>query len=85
VPYIIRCRAEDKRAIKAAARDEILFRGGFAPWDEDTTGEWFDLTVAPDRVQLARSLFEAVREWIVAVYDGRRWLVPTAEGWREQG
>jgi hypothetical protein len=22
--------------------------GGFAPWDEDTTGEWFDLSVSAE-------------------------------------
>jgi hypothetical protein len=24
-------------------------------------------------------------QWVVACYDGARWLVPTVEDWREQG
>jgi hypothetical protein len=23
-------------------------------------------------------------QWVVACYDGARWLAPTVEGWREQ-
>jgi len=82
VPYIIRCRAADIRDVKAAARDAVLYRGDFPPWDADERGEWFDLST--DQVQLARNLFEGVRPWLVACYDGRRWLVPTTEGWRER-
>jgi hypothetical protein len=77
-------RSRKPPAVKQAARDAILFCGGFSPWDEDTTGDWFDLSVSADQVQLARNLFEAVRPWMVACYDGTRWLLPTPEGWREQ-
>jgi hypothetical protein len=81
-PYIIRRHVADTVAVKKAVRAEILYRGDFAPRDEDSDGRWFDLS--SDRALFARQLLEATRNWVIACYHGTRWLVPTVEGWREQ-
>jgi hypothetical protein len=66
-----------------AAQGDPLFRGDFTPWDEDSTDDrWFD--VSSDDAPLARQLLQIARPYVVQVYDGRRWLVPTVDGWREQ-
>lgn len=78
----MRCRAEDALDVKKALRAEILYRGNFSPWDESIEGEWFD--VSTDQTPLAWSIFAAAKPWLVACYDGQRWLVPTPEGWRER-
>ena len=80
--YVIRCRAEAAQSVRAAIRAEIFFRGDFTPWDEDASERWFD--VSADHAPLARRIFYIVKPWIVACHDGQRWLVPTADGWREQ-
>jgi hypothetical protein len=59
-----------------------MFRGDFAPWNEDADDRWFD--IRSDQATLARRLLSAARQWAVACYDGARWPVPTVEGWREQ-
>jgi hypothetical protein len=82
VPYIIRCHVKDTAAVKKAIRAGIMFRGDFAPWNEDADDRWFD--VSSDKAPLARQLLTAARQWVIACYDGARWLVPTIEGWREQ-
>jgi hypothetical protein len=80
--YIIRCRVEAASSVRAAVREEILFRGDFPPWDGRADAQWFD--ISSDHAPLARQVFYAAKPWIVARYDGQRWLVPTANGWRER-
>jgi hypothetical protein len=83
MPYVIRCHVVDTAAVRKAVRDEILYRGGFPPWNEDSDDKWFDISF--DQALLARQLLEAARDWVIACYVGNRWLVPTVEGWRPLG
>jgi hypothetical protein len=63
VAVVLRFKLSDAPEVKRALRDEVLFRGGFPPWEEWTEGEWFH--VSADRVELARTLYRAGRPWLV--------------------
>jgi len=77
---VVRCRVEAAKSVRAAIRNEIMFRGDFPPWDEQSDERWFD--VSTDHAPLARQIFYAAKPWIIACYDGLRWVVPGADGWR---